>query len=411
MANIYDTPYFKDQNIGVRSLLTPQRVERGVNLLQNNQEIVNTLTGLPIGPASARAYLRNLSGSEEPITEDFFSSNQLAEIKNRTAKTMADFSMEDPNERSWNALNKVVPYDMSSLISAKGMFTNPKSDITGTLGTYTYKKNPDGTISAIDKHDFDSIEGGSSYLYGQAKEGVGVPEYRGTRGLPFLEPHEYPAEPGFFIQDDEMYGPANMYDTYPGGRFIPGEPAESVTKEEEIYQPQGEVLSEVIQAYKKGDITTSKLARIIGGMYGHAGTDLTPKDVFNQWNTTGKNLMREDWTQSGIPVNINMGRISHLDKLKANKNFARYIANTQTIPSKIRKQAAKHAGPVSTSPINVGNPFGYGRRKPDPPRGRDEPSRPSPSRPRDRGRSRSSGETGQISGGHHFNYGGIVSVL
>ena len=72
MANIYDTPYFKDQNIGVRSLLTPQRVERGVNLLQNNQEIVNTLTGLPIGPASARAYLRNLSGSEEPITEDFF---------------------------------------------------------------------------------------------------------------------------------------------------------------------------------------------------------------------------------------------------------------------------------------------------------------------------------------------------
>tara|TARA_R100000458_G_scaffold32734_1_gene30119 strand:- start:43 stop:996 length:954 start_codon:yes stop_codon:yes gene_type:complete len=44
-------------------------------------------------------------------------------------------------------------------------------------------------------------------------------------------------------------------------------------------------------------------------------------------------------------------------------------------------------------------------------RGRDEPSRPSPSRSRDRGRSRSKGETGKIAGGHHFKYGGIVSVL
>ena len=41
--------------------------------------------------------------------------------------------------------------------------------------------------------------------------------------------------------------------------------------------------------------------------------------------------------------------------------------------------------------------------------GRDD--RPSPSRSRDRGRSRSRGETGRIAGGHHFKYGGIVSVL
>tara|TARA_R100001530_G_scaffold135625_1_gene113301 strand:- start:1505 stop:2260 length:756 start_codon:yes stop_codon:yes gene_type:complete len=40
--------------------------------------------------------------------------------------------------------------------------------------------------------------------------------------------------------------------------------------------------------------------------------------------------------------------------------------------------------------------------------GRDDPS---PSRSRDRGRSRSRGETGRIAGGHHFKYGGIVSVL
>ena len=83
MANIYDTPYFEDyQNTGLRSLITQPRVEAGINLLRSNQGIVNTLTGLPIGPSSGRAYIRNLSGSEEPITEDFFNEDQLAEIKN-----------------------------------------------------------------------------------------------------------------------------------------------------------------------------------------------------------------------------------------------------------------------------------------------------------------------------------------
>ena len=80
--------------------LTPENVQRGVNLLQGNQGIVNTLTGLPIGPASGRAYIRNLSGSEEPITEDFFNAHQLAEIKNRTASSMAEASM---NPSSFNA--------------------------------------------------------------------------------------------------------------------------------------------------------------------------------------------------------------------------------------------------------------------------------------------------------------------
>ena len=109
MANLYDTPYFKDYNI-----INQANVEKGINLLRSNQGIVNTLTGLPIGPSSARAYLRNLSGSEEPITEDFFNEDQLAEIKNRTASSMAEASM-DPS--SFNALNKVVSYDLENPIS------------------------------------------------------------------------------------------------------------------------------------------------------------------------------------------------------------------------------------------------------------------------------------------------------
>ena len=96
--------------------LTPENVQRGVNLLQGNQGIVNTLTGLPIGPASGRAYIRNLSGSEEPITEDFFNADQLAEIKNRTASSMAEASM---NPSSFNALNRVVDYNLEKPISMK----------------------------------------------------------------------------------------------------------------------------------------------------------------------------------------------------------------------------------------------------------------------------------------------------
>ena len=161
------------------SLLTPQNVERGINLLQSHKGIVDTLTGLPIGPSSMRAYLRNLSGSTTPINEDFFNESQLAEIKNRTAKAMADRSMkyrpEDEYDfyNTWQDKNRVVSYDLSSPISMSGIFKDPKVDIDATLGTYVYKENPDGTVSAIDKHDFDFIEGGTG-IYGTEKNtGVG----------------------------------------------------------------------------------------------------------------------------------------------------------------------------------------------------------------------------------------------
>ena len=69
--------------------------------------------------------------------------------------------------------------------------------------------------------------------------------------------------------------------------------------------------------------------------------------------------MRNDpnWKRSGIPVNINLGKISHRDKLKANRNFARYIADTRTIPSRIRKEAQKFA-PRRTTPRH--SPHGGG---------------------------------------------------
>jgi len=385
--------------------LTPKNVQRGVNFLKNNQGIVNTLTGLPIGSSAGRAFFRNLSGSTEPITEDFFSSNQLAEIKRRTAEQMAKFSM--PDSDSWQKRNKVVNYNLDNPIDVRGVLSNPVTDIDATLGTYTYKQNPDGTISAIDKHDFDSIGGGVE-IYGkdQGKKlgefttltpPTGTPQYLGERGLPFLPPVDpYGRTEAQATAEDVIKDP------FTGEIMKPLKDQEYVTQTESMFDSKENTLKKVFDAYKKGHMSSGNFARIIGGIYGIQGKE--EDDYYPEHS-----LMRENWGEKGIPVNINMGKISQLDKLKANKNFARYIANTQTIPSKIRKQAAKHAGPVSTSPINVGNPFGYGRRKPDPPRGgrgdRDNTGRNEP------GGGRGQSPTGGDISGTPFFKGGIVSVL
>ena len=237
------------------SLLTPQNVERGVNLLQSNRGIVDALANnLTFLPSSGRLYAKNLAGSTTPINEDFFNVDQLAEIKNRTATEMADRSMmyDEKNKYGnipWDLRNKVVSYDLNrEPISLSGIFSDTGTDIDATLGQFTYKENPDGTISAIDKHDFDFIEGGSK-IYGEGKKNltIGRPKYKGYTDLPFLEPLEYPAEKGQFIgypTDDEGFelvapaGPANMYQPYsPGGesisplagKFLEGDPAYSRT--------------------------------------------------------------------------------------------------------------------------------------------------------------------------------------
>ena len=373
------------------SFLTPNNIRTGVNFLQNNQGIVNTLTGLPIGPSSGRAYIRNISGSQEPITEDFFNSDQLAEIKNRTASGMADRSMyydninQDTGKRDFFERNKAIGYDLSNPISMSGIFSNPSTDIDATLGKFTYRENPDGTISAIDKHDFDGTQGGENKFYGNKEKYVGQPQRLGYRELPFLEPNIIDADPGEFMglgEDDQGFdlvapaGPANMYQPYfPGkdmytgesmgplaGKFLEGNPEYQVTKQEEIYESPDTVLGNVIDSYKKGDITGSKLSRFIGGMFGQIGYDES-KDLSgnpkNYYTTTGNETLRNNFNLSSVPINVNLGKISHLDKLKSNRNFARYLSMNQNIPSQIRKESSKYSGPISNSPINVGNPLGY----------------------------------------------------
>ena len=340
--------------------LTPKNVERGVNLLQDNKGIVSGLAqNLTFLPASLRSYAQSLAGSTTPITEDFFNADQLSEIKRRTAEQMANKSMiYDPEnyDMSQELVSKnYVPYGEEPL-SWEGVWRDPKVDISSTFGMYTYKKNPDGTISAIDKHDFDSLQGGGEGLYGQGAEAdlgggvavdttqLGTPRYKGERGLPFLPPVDV-----FGRTEKQATAEEVITDPFTGEVIKPDYAAkwrEYNTQSEPIYQSKEEVLADAFAALKKEHITPAKFARIMGGQHAIRG------DVEDE-----EYAYIRDAQPSHIPVNVNLGKISHRDKLKANRNFARYITDTRTIPSQIRKEAQKFA-PRRTAPRH--SPHGGG---------------------------------------------------
>ena len=331
------------------SLLTPQNIERGVNLLQSNQGIVDALAhNLTFLPSSGRAYIKNLAGSTTPINEDFFNANQLAEIKRRTAQEMANKSMMY-DWASTNTMNQVVPYNLESPLSLKSTFTNPKVDIDMSLGTSVYKQNPDGTISVIDKHDFDSFAGGTHKgFYSEKGDPLGEKDYEWDDRLvgPPDEREIWSLDRKEDFRDPKNYTPGESID-----HWIPhmGWDLDYEVPKYEVAESDEEYIARAIEAYKQNKIGKSKLARVIGGTYGHTG--MNPKwEYFKERGIPVKN-------PSAIPVNINLGMISHLDKLKANKNFARYIAETQTIPSKIRKEAQKFV-PKRTAPVH--SPHGGG---------------------------------------------------
>ena len=321
------------QNL-INPFVTPNNIRSGVNFLQNNQGIIDTLTGIPIGPASGRAYVRNLSGSTTPIDESFFNNTQLGEIKNRTASAMADKSMKYNVDNqsipvrkpydNFKTRNNVVDYTLNTPISMSGIFSNPVTDIDATLGKFTYNQNQDGTVSAIDKHDFDSFGGGDESTYGGKINMSGQP-YSTEKGLPFLEPQFYEGI------TDKFTGEEIVPDTYE-------------TQTDISYENRDDVLQRATDNFNAGLISASKLARIVGGQEGLTGDDINEtyyKDI---------DFMRKDWTRSGIPMNINLGEISQLDKLRSNKNFSNYTYNNQNIPSQIRKNARPFAD-INTTPL------------------------------------------------------------
>jgi len=341
MANLYDTPYFRDKNIGLRSLITQPRVEAGINLLQKNKGITDLLTGSPMfGPSAGRAYIRNLSGSTTPITEDFFSEDEINEMRNKVAGVQGRTSIDAANEEGWMERPGVIGYNpvgKNKPFSLSGIFSDPEMNIDMTLGQASFNKDQAGNEIITDVHDFGSLGGAAAEGFYEGPGG-----YRSTLGrkvvVPPSEPREitYPAwrEPQTTSNFDPELG-------FSGGEEIGG-------TEWETYEPRYEVnkyttypslegsVKRAIDAYKKErpDIGASKLARVIGGHYGQVGQT---KESYSRF------LPTRDWTHSGIPIRINIGKISHRDRMRAFPQLANYLMSTRGIPSGIKRQARPFA--------------------------------------------------------------------
>ena len=288
-------------------LLKPENLER----LKNNKGVVRQLTKLKILPSSIRLYLRNLAGVTDKITEDFFSKSELKEIKRRVSMADAEGSMG--NQRTsgfeqWRGSTDpkrgLIGYDFSEGFSLKGVLTNPKVNIDMTLGQAVFTKDKKGNIIIKDKHDFHG-EGsvGTSYDQGPYEEQVGFPG-RKTE----FRPDPYSAETG--------KGEVSTWGLLMGeGRS--GSHVDETDKE---------MRARADKALKEGDITTAGYARIIAQI---------------------------DQQKEGIPIELNIGKITQEDKYKANPAFAHYIAQDTKnsygkeyedvgIPSAIRMEAQKY---------------------------------------------------------------------
>ena len=293
-------------------LLKPENLER----LKKNKNLVRQLTKLKILPSSVRLYLRNLAGVTDKITEDFFSKSELKEIKKRVSEAKASGSMGYATQSGKTRTMKddIIGYsypedESTGLMSLKGAFTDPAVNINMTLGQATFDTDKDGNVVVKDIHDFHGIEG-SGYegkqLVKEMTESV-VP-HRDTQD----DLNEMLQDPKTTEEDKEWI--ENLK------KIIPNQ---ALTFE--VEESDKHFLKRAHKELMAGAIDPSKYARIIAG------------------------LEQGD----GIPIEIDIGKISHEDKLKADPFFANYIAqDTKSgygveyedvgIPSQIRAHARKY---------------------------------------------------------------------
>jgi hypothetical protein len=278
----------------VAILLRPENIE----FLRENKKLVKALTKNKLLPSSIRLYLRNLAGVTDKITEDFFSKSELKEIKKRVSEAKANKSMGHGAQSGLTRTMKgnAIGYSISGFmdqLSLKGVFTDPNVNIDMTLGQATFDTDKDGNVVVKDIHDFHGIEG-SGYKGKHIKKRI------------YEQAVPHPYEEG------------SMMDTLLGGVDIG-----RVSKTEESDK---HFLERAQKELKAGNIDPAKYARIVAGLE----------------------------QGEGIPIEIDIGKISHEDKLKANPYFAEYIAeDTQKgwgkeyredvgIPSRIREDARKY---------------------------------------------------------------------
>ena len=275
-------------------VLSPKNLER----LKNNKDLVRKLTKMKALPSSVRLYIRNLAGVSDKITEDFFNENELAEIKKRVAEAEASGSMgldRTSGHIETHGIDNIIGYQLEKgKLSLKKAFTDPATNIDMTLGQAIFRKDDQGNIKVIDKHDFGTKGGGS-----------------------FYEGEYFPNKPKIEQAVPHPYEEGSIMDTLVGGV--------DVRRSVKVEESQKQMLKRAKKALDEGKLGAAKYARIIAGV------------------------------QQGdaIPVEIDIGKISHEDKLKADPYFARYIAqDTQSmyggeyedvgIPTLIREQARKY---------------------------------------------------------------------
>ena len=299
--------------------LSPKNLER----LRNNKGLVKQLTKMKALPSSVILYIRKLAGVTDKITEDFFSKNELAEIKKRVSQAKAHKSMGDKAisglTTTGSGRDNIIGYQLEKgKLSLKKAFTDPATNIDMTLGQATFSTDEDGNITIKDKHDFSKSVGGGT-LY-ENKEYFPIRK-KFTSYVPHRDTHEELDE---LIQDPNTSEEDKKW--YENFKEVMPNTSVSFTTPESDKQ----LFKRAEKAFKAGEIDASKYARIVAGV------------------------------QQGdaIPVEIDIGKISHEDKLKASPDFAEYIASDTRffddysrigekyedvgIPTLIREQARKY---------------------------------------------------------------------
>ena len=296
----------------VSFLLKPENLKR----LKNNKKLVKQLTKIKALPSSVRLYLRNLAGVTDKITEDFFSKGELAEIKKRVSKAKANKSMGDAAisglTTTGTGRDNIIGYQLEEgRLSLAKAFTDEATNIDMTLGQATFSTDDKGNIKIVDTHNFYPSAGGGT-IY-EDKEYF-PPRQEFTSVVPHRDTHDDLNEA---IQDpktteDEKEWYENLKTLMPN---------QALTFETEESDKQ--LLKRAKKALEAGDIDPSKYARIVAGMQ----------------------------QGDGIPIELNIGKITQKDKLEANPNFASYLSTNPDIPTKIRTQAQEY--------LNAGGRVGY----------------------------------------------------
>ena len=267
----------------IEILLQPKNIE----FLRENKKLVKALTKNKMLPSSVRLYLRNLAGVTAKITEDFFSKSELAEIKKRVSEAKAMGSMGHTALSGLTRAHKdnIIGYSHKGFmdqLSLKGAFTDPQINIDMTLGQASFSTDKDGNVTVKDTHNFAGIEGGG---------------YKGKslkkRTFEQVVPHPY--EEG------------SIMDTLLGDMDI--------SRVSKVEESDKQFLKRAEKELEAGNIDPAKYARIVGGIE----------------------------QGEGIPIKIDIGKITHKDKLESAPEFAKYLTTNLDIPTQIRNEARKYS--------------------------------------------------------------------